>query len=78
MAEQFSFREKELSALDEMFGASRSYRSSRKYMELMRFITRFRRYAPYNALLLHIQNPEVTYVASTRDWKRKFGPATQA
>lgn len=65
-------KDKEISALDEMFGASRRYRSSREYMELMRFITRFRQYAPFNCLLLHIQNPDVTYVASTSDWEGKF------
>ena len=59
--------DKEISALDQMFGASRSYRSSHKYMELMKFISRFREIAPFNALLLHLQNPDVSYVASTSD-----------
>lgn len=42
---QSSEQEKDLCALDEMFLARR-YRSSREYMELLRFIARFRRYAP--------------------------------
>jgi hypothetical protein len=41
-------------------------------MELLNFITKFRQYAPFNGLLLHIQNPDVTYVASASDWKWKF------
>jgi hypothetical protein len=39
-----------------MFGASMRYRSSREYMELLNFISKFRRYAPFNGLLLHLQN----------------------
>jgi hypothetical protein len=65
-------KDKDLSALDEMFGASRRYRSSLEYMELMRFITRFRQYAPFNCLLLHIQNQDLSYVGSLEDWWRKF------
>jgi hypothetical protein len=64
--------QQELSALDEMFSASRRYRRSHEYLVLLRFITKFRQYAPFNGLLLHIQNPNVTYVASASDWKWKF------
>jgi hypothetical protein len=53
-------KDKDLSALDEMFSASRRYRTSHEYMALLRFITRFRKYAPFNGLLLHIQNPDIT------------------
>jgi hypothetical protein len=65
-------KDKELSALDEMFSASRRYRGSHEYMELMSFITKFRQYAPFNGLLLHIQNPDITYVATASDWEGKF------
>ena len=65
-------KERDLCALDEMFRASRRYRSSREYMELLKFISKFRRYAPFNCLLLHIQNPDISYVASGGDWERQF------
>jgi hypothetical protein len=41
-------KDKDLSALDEMFSASRRYCSSREYMVPLRFIGKLRRYAPYN------------------------------
>ena len=65
-------KDKELSSLDEMFSASRLYRSSREYMVLLRFIGKLRKYAPFNCLLLHCQNPDVTYVASVSDWAFRF------
>jgi hypothetical protein len=49
-------KDKDLCALDEMFSASRRYRSSHEYMELPSFITKLRRYAPCKGLLLNIQN----------------------
>lgn len=64
--------DEELCALDELFKASKKYRSSKEYSELLQFISKFRRYAPFNCLLLHIQNPDLTYVASIRDWEKKF------
>lgn len=65
-------REKELCALDELFESSRRYRSSRDYMDRLNFITRFRKYAPFNCLLMHIQNRGVSYVATGREWFRTF------
>ena len=62
----------ELSSLDEMFAASRSYRRSSEYLELLKFINKFPRYSPYNCLLLHTQNPSISYVATARAWRRKF------
>ncbi len=65
--------ERDLCALDELFGASRHYRRSKEYMELMKFVSKFPRYAPFNAMLLHIQNPDASYVASMREWACHFG-----
>jgi hypothetical protein len=64
--------ETEVSALDEMFAASRNFRNSARYMEMLKFIGRFRRYSPFNCLLLFTQNPAVTYVATARTWAKKF------
>lgn len=65
-------RKYDISALDELFEASRTYRTSAGYMELLNFVSKFRRYAPFNGMLLYIQNPDLTYVASTQDWRHKF------
>ncbi|MCR4656989.1 MAG: hypothetical protein K5770_12270 [Lachnospiraceae bacterium] len=63
---------KEISELDKLFEEVGTYRSSKDYKDLLRFISRFRKYAPYNAMLLHIQKPGSKYVASASDWASRF------
>ena len=60
-------------ALDEMLRSSRLYRHSSEYIKLLDFIAQFRSYAPFNCMLVYIQNPDVTYFASVRDWSDRFG-----
>ena len=59
--------------LDELFARIRVYRSSRAYAELLNFVAKFTRYSPFNGFLLHLQNPDVTYVASAHQWRERFG-----
>ena len=61
-----------LSALDELFESSRTYRTSEQYVELMRFIKRFPKYSPFNCFLLHTQRPSVSYVATPNQWRKRF------
>lgn len=63
---------KELAALDLMFAASRRFRSSAEYMNMLLFISRFRKYSPYNCVLLYTQNPAISYVATATQWQRRF------
>jgi hypothetical protein len=63
---------KESRALEELFRASRLYHTSQGYVELLEYIARFRDYAPFNGLLMHIQNPNLSYVASRYDWLARF------
>jgi hypothetical protein len=65
--------DKSLAALDELFLSVKAYRSSQRYMELMRFICKLPKYSPYNCFLLHTQNPDVSYVATAGQWERRFG-----
>ncbi len=60
-------------ALDELFKGTIVYRSSQAYLELMRFIARFRFYSPFNAMLLHIQRPGARFVAPPSRWEGKYG-----
>jgi len=53
------------SALDDLFRATLEYRKSESYLDLMRFISRFPRYAPFNGFLLFTQNPKITCPLST-------------
>jgi len=61
------------STLDELFYTASRYRTSDDFKQLLEFTTRFRRYALFNCVLLHLQKPGVAYVATARQWWRTFG-----
>lgn len=63
-------KEKSKSELDRLFEEVGIYRTSKEYENLFLFIRRFPRIAPYNAMLLNIQKPGSTFVATVREWKR--------
>ena len=58
--------------LDELFKLTHRYRSSSAYFELMRFVARFRHYAPFNAMLVSIQMPGARYVAPPSRWEKAY------
>lgn len=62
----------EESSLDELFHRSKALRSSKKFYELMNFIKKFRNYSPFNNMLVYIQNPKVTFFATSSHWIKKF------
>ena len=59
-------------ALDELFSLTEQYSSSKAYDELLKFIVKFRSYAPFNAMLVHIQMPGARYVAPPSRWLRDY------
>jgi hypothetical protein len=59
-------------ALDELFDSVGTYKSSKDFKELLEFMKRFPKIAPYNAMLLHIQKPGSEYVATAEQWKKNF------
>lgn len=59
-------------ALDELFSLAQQYKSSKSYLELLQFVSRFRFYSPFNAMLVHIQMPGATFVASPSRWLRGY------
>lgn len=71
VAEREDLKQK-VSALDELFYATKQYRTGSSYNELLQFCVRFRQYAPYNAFLMHMQRPGATYVATPGHWLREF------
>lgn len=60
------------SSLDELFRRSKRIKSSKEYIELIEFVLKFRRYSPYNNMLVYLQNPLTTYYATARDWYIRF------
>jgi hypothetical protein len=59
-------------ALDELFSTARKYNASKDFEALLKFITGFRFYSPFNAMLVHIQMPGTTYVATPHRWLREY------
>lgn len=75
IAEEFDPLETEAtrSLLDQLVADSRLYTSGKDYKDLLDFVVRLRNFAPFNAMLLHLQKPGLTYAASAGDWEERFG-----
>ena len=59
--------------LSQLLQDSKLYTRSDDYMKLLQFVARLRNFAPFNAMLLHVQRPGLSYAASERDWHDRFG-----
>src|ERR1700675_3409275 len=59
-------------ALDELFALAGKYTSSDAYLELMRFVGRFRFYSPFNAMLIYTQMPGARFVCTALRWRRDY------
>lgn len=58
--------------LDQLLANSQLYKTTESYKELLAFVIRLRNVAPFNAMLLQIQKPGLTYAASAHDWVTRF------
>ena len=59
--------------IDQLIAATRLYDSRKALLELFAFTIRLRAFAPFNAMILHIQRPGLTHAATARDWHGRFG-----
>jgi hypothetical protein len=60
-------------ALDDLFALTHQYRSRGAYLDLLGFVARFKFYSPFNAMLVHLQMPGATVVATPHRWLRDYG-----
>lgn len=60
------------STIDALITQGRAYRSSEAFQEMVTFMGRFRDYAPYNNMLVKLQNPSCGFYATERDWWGRF------
>lgn len=60
------------SSIDALLESTRQYQNSCDFREMLEFMSRFRDYAPYNNMLVRIQNPSCSFFASKRDWENRF------
>ncbi len=58
--------------IDQLIADTRLYDSAKAVKELLDFTTRLRNIAPFNAMLLHIQKPGLSYAARPKDWWDRF------
>ena len=59
--------------IDQLIAATRLYDDREKLADLLQFTARLRVFAPFNAMLLHIQKPGLTHAATAKDWYNRFG-----
>jgi len=62
----------ERALIEQLIAATNLYETSEAVHELLCFTTRLRAFAPFNALLLHIQKPGLTHAATAHDWWERF------
>ena len=60
------------SSIDQLLRASSAYRTSSAFQEMVGFMANFRDYAPFNNMLVRIQNPTCSFYATKRDWDGRF------
>ena len=58
--------------IEQLIAATRLYATSPAVKELLDFTIRLRAFAPFNAMLLHIQKPGLTHAATPADWWKHF------
>ena len=59
-------------ALDDLISRALAYRTGPELKALFDFMRRFPHIAPYNAMLLHVQNPGIGYALQARFWERGY------
>jgi hypothetical protein len=63
----------ERALIEQLIAATKLYDNSEAIQELLAFTIRLREFAPFNAMLLHIQKPGLTHAATAHDWWHRFG-----
>lgn len=58
--------------VDQLIADTQLYDSAKAVKELLEFTVRMRHIAPFNAMLLHIQKPGLSFAARPKDWWERF------
>ncbi len=62
-----------VSTIDALLRQGALYRRSEAFREMIAFMGRFRDYAPYNVMLVRLQNPSCGFFATEKDWRDRHG-----
>lgn len=60
------------STVDALLRESAAYRNTATFQEMISFMARFKDYAPFNNMLVKLQNPSCSFFATQKDWDRRF------
>ncbi len=60
------------STIDALLRESTAYRNSASFQEMVSFMANFRDYAPFNNMLVKLQNPSCSFFATQKDWDVRF------
>lgn len=60
------------STIDALVAGAQRYRHSEAFTEMLDFMANFRDYAPFNNMLVRLQDPTCVFFATASDWKRRF------
>lgn len=60
------------STIDALLRQTKVYQHSIQFREMVAFMASFRDYAPYNNMLVRLQNPTCSFYATERDWTDRF------
>lgn len=59
-------------ALDEIFTIAGRYKNSKEFYDLLKCISKFRMYSPFNAMLINLQMPGARFVATAKRWDSEY------
>src|SRR6266850_733033 len=65
-------RKEFVSSIDSLLQQSRAYRNSDNFRAMIQFMGKFREYAPFNNMLVHLQNPGCTFFGTEKHWRKQF------
>lgn len=60
------------STIDSLMQQSKAYRGSLEFQDMVSFMGSFRDYAPFNNMLVRLQNPTCNFYATETDWHKRF------
>lgn len=64
--------------LDELYHYAGKFRTGQEFLDLLRFVSRFHFYSPYNAMLIHTQRPGAKFAATPKRWWERYGYRVKA
>lgn len=70
--ESASQADKHRKTLDELVERALAYKTGPEVKQLFEFVNRFPHIAPYNAMLLHVQNAGIQFALRARHWERFY------